>query len=52
MEFPDFLDYLIVDELVSEDERDAERRRREECGSDPDDRDDGGRDDRISDYDD
>ena len=33
MDFPDFLDYLIVDELVSEEEYEAKRRRREKRGS-------------------
>ena len=52
MESPDFLDYLVVDELVSEDELEARRRRIEECGPDPDDCDDDGSDDGISDFDD
>lgn len=49
MDFPDILDYLIVDELVSEEEYDAQRRRCEERGAPaPDDYDSDGSDDNIS----
>lgn len=33
MDFPNFLDYLIVDELVSEEEYEAKRRLREGRGA-------------------
>lgn len=34
---PDFMDFLILDELVSEEENEARRRQREECEFAPDD---------------
>lgn len=40
MDLPDFMDYLILDELVSEEKAEAERRQRDECGYDPDNRED------------
>ncbi len=33
----DFMDFLILDELVSEEDNEARRGQREECGFEPDD---------------
>ena len=33
----DFMDFLILDELVAEEENEARRRQREECEFEPDD---------------